>query len=119
MKIENFDLDQYLELVFKYEFDWYITYNFLGKNNEFTWKTTICFSQKLLIDFVNNIKKLDIWNYAEINDNDSDSFIKVTKNTNKWHFTIIYQLGWSHQDNFCRLILNTDSIWISKFESLI
>ena len=79
MKIENINKNQFFELNYKYDFDWYTTYDISWRNKFFSGASTICINNKLFIDFKNNINELSIWEYTKISDNDSDSYIKVKK----------------------------------------
>ena len=112
MKIENINKNQFIELKYKYDFDWYTTYDISWKNNSFSGKSVICLNDSLFINFKNDISNLDVWNQIKINDNDSDSYIEVKKIDNLWHYEIVYQIWGSHQDNYCKLILNTDNIGV-------
>lgn len=115
MKIENIDKNQFLEIDFLYEFDWYKTYNITWKNNFFSGKSTICFNNEKFNNFKNNILKLKVLEIIKIFDNDSDWYIEIKKLDWLWHYNIYYQIWWEYQDNYCKLILNTDLIWITKF----
>ena len=119
MKIENKDKNQYLELIYKYDFDWYVTYDFLGRNSKFSWWSTICFNSDLYNKFYNKLLNLNVWEDVKISDNDSDSYLRVNKLNNLWHYVIEYQLWWTHQENYCKLILNTDDWWIQAFKELL
>ncbi len=119
MKIENREKEQYLKLTFKYEFDEYITYTISGKNHHFSGISNFCFNKKIFNEFINHLIHLTPWNSVKIQDNDSDGFICIEKIDTLWHYTINYQIWWSHQDNYCKLILNTDFNGITNFVNLI
>ncbi len=114
MKIDNIEKKQYFELIEKYVVDGYTTYEISGKNNFFSGKSTICLSNSKITDFKKKLKDLFVWREIQIDDNDSDAYIKIKKSDDLWHYDIIYQIWWSHQDNFSKLILNTDQIGIKK-----
>ena len=118
MKIENYDRNQFLEISFKYEFDWYITFDIFWKNEFYSWKGTICISKSELLKFINNLSELTLWAKLKINDYDSDSYIEVAKVNDIWHFIIDYQIWWSHQENYSKLVLYTDTIGVLKFHDL-
>lgn len=120
MKIENYDNNQSLELIFKDSYENYSSYIFIGNDNHYSWKDTVCFSHETIKNFVNWIKKLENkWDYVEINDYDSDAFIKVYLSDTLWHYKILYQIWWSRRDRYTRLTLESDWIGVSNFEKLL
>lgn len=115
MVLENFEKQQFIKMEYKYIFDWYITYDFSWKNRLFLWKSTICLSVIILNKFVESALQLNIWEIAQINDNDSDAYIEIKKTDKLWHYIFNYQIWWSHEDNYCKMILETDHISMSSF----
>ncbi len=119
MKIENFDWNQYLILDFKYDYDWYRTYDISWRNKYFLWKSTFCISWDDLNQFKNSLFNLVLNESVKIQDNDSDWYIVVKKMDNLWHFQIFLQIWWSYEDNYVKIKIDTDNIGIEKFNDFL
>jgi hypothetical protein len=85
-----------------------MTYEIEGRNRFFHGKWTICFKQELLKDFQIGVEKTSVWESISIQDNDSDSYIKVMKRDSLWHYDLFSQIWWTHQNNYCKIEINTD-----------
>lgn len=92
MRIENLDEEQYIDLEYQYDTQWYTTYTLHWRNSSFRWKSNICFSNDEFSKFKTEIKILDIWIGVNIQDNDSDAYIEIIKVNDLWHFLVNYQI---------------------------
>lgn len=118
MKIENIEKNQSLEISLKYEIEWYLTYEIIWKSWSFTGKSELCVSKDNLDKFNLKLKELQVESTCNLDDYDSDSYLHVTLIDKLGHFRIIYQIWWTHQDSFCKLLLETDYAGIEKFSDL-
>lgn len=119
MKIENKEKQQEFNLIQMYDVEGFITFELSWKTSNFSGKWTICICKESLKNFTDKIQLLEINESVLIQDNDSDSYISITKIDSLWHYDISYQVCWSHQNAYCKLFLNTDSIGIDVFSKLL
>ncbi len=117
--ILNLSNNDIVELIFKYEFDDYLTYDLYVRNWFFSWKSSMCFSKENLKFFWNSIIKLWLKDQIIINDNDSDAYIKIIKSDNLWHYSVIIQVWWTHEDYFCKITFQMDQFIIEKLYNFL
>lgn len=116
IKLRTNDVEKKLLFVTKYLVEINFTFDLSVKSGSFSGTSHFCVRKNEIEAFseaLMNIHAL-IWGSARLDDNDSDSFIKLEMQ-DTGHLRVSGQVGGSHKDQFMKFSFLTDQTCIPQF----